>query len=205
MYDNQIRTLLSSPCQLRLGVVLRHHSLSSYTGLSCCCAFCSLATYVISSFFLFFFLTSIFEHSYLRCLTLQYLKHFTFSIISCLLTFTSSLTLHCITLLAITSNLFWGIDFSFSFPFLFLQLQARCLNFLHLQYTLPSLPSISALSLARACCWLSILLMRELYCSRNIMLHLQRSQIRNDLTTVTFTGVQDLHPARHLLPYLLLP
>ena len=31
MYSNWIRTLLSSFCQLRLGVVLRHHYLSSYT------------------------------------------------------------------------------------------------------------------------------------------------------------------------------
>ena len=31
MYRNWIRILLSSPCQLRLKVVLRHHSLSSYT------------------------------------------------------------------------------------------------------------------------------------------------------------------------------
>ena len=31
MYYNQIRTLLSSPCQLGLGVVLRHLSLCPYT------------------------------------------------------------------------------------------------------------------------------------------------------------------------------
>ena len=30
MYSNQIETLLSSSCQLGLGVALRHHSLSSY-------------------------------------------------------------------------------------------------------------------------------------------------------------------------------
>ena len=170
-----------------------------------CCAFCGLATYIAFFFLLFFFLTSIFGHSYLKWLTLQHLKHFTFSIISYLLTFTSSLTSHYITLLAITSNLFWEINLLFSSPFLFLQLWARCPNLLYLQHTLPSLPSIFALSLARAYCWLSISLIRELYYSRDIMLYLQRSQIRNDLTTVTSTGVQDFHPARHLLPYLLLP
>ena len=156
-------------------------------------------------FFLFFFSTSIFGHSHLRCPTFQHLKHFTFSIISCLLTFTSCLTLHCITLLAITSNLFWRINLLFSFSFLFLQLQARCPNLLYPQYTLSSLFSISALSLARACHWLSIPSMRELYYSRDIMLCLWRSQIKNDLTTVMSTRVQDLYPARHLLPYLLLP
>ena len=30
IYSNQMGTLLSSPCQLGLGVVLRHYSLSSY-------------------------------------------------------------------------------------------------------------------------------------------------------------------------------
>jgi len=31
MYSNQMGTLLSSSCQLRLGVILRHLSLSSYS------------------------------------------------------------------------------------------------------------------------------------------------------------------------------
>ena len=145
--------------------------------------------------------TLIFGHFHLRCPIPQHLKHLTSSIVSCLLTFTSSLTPHCITLLAITSNLFWRTDFLFFSTLLFLQLQARCPNLLHPQHTLSSLSSISALSLARAYHWLSIPLRRELYCSRDIMLHLQRSQMRNDLTTVMSTRVQDLHPARHLLPY----
>ena len=46
--------------------------------------------------------------------------------------------------------------------------------------------------------------MRELYCSRDMMLCLQRSQMRSDLTTVMSTRVQDFHPARYLLSYLLL-
>jgi len=37
--QNQIETLLSSPCQLGLGMVLRHHSLSSYI---------EIGTYVIT-------------------------------------------------------------------------------------------------------------------------------------------------------------
>ena len=115
------------------------------------CTFCSLATCTASFSLLFFFSTSIFGYFHLRCPTLQHLKYFTFSVISCLLTFTSSLTLQYITLLAITSNLFWRISFSFFSHFLFLQLQARCPNLLYLQHTLPPFLSISALSLARAC------------------------------------------------------
>ena len=146
-----------------------------HAGLPCCCTFCNLATYTISSSLLLLFPTSIFGHSHLRCLVPQHLKHLTPFIVSCLFTFTFSLTLHYITLLAITSNLFWRINFPFSSTLLFLQLWARCLNLLHPQYTLPSLPSISIPSLARAYHWLSILLRRELYCSRDIMLYLQRS------------------------------
>ena len=102
-----------------------------YTGLLSCCAFCGLATHAVSSSLLFFFSTSIFGYFHLGYLIPQHLKHFTSSIISCLLTFTFSSTLHCITLLAVTSNLFWGIGFPFSSCFLFLQLQARCPNLLH--------------------------------------------------------------------------
>ena len=70
-----------------------------------------------------------FRHFYLKCPTPQHLKYLTFSIISFLLILTSSLTLHFITLLNNTLNLFLGISFPFSFSFLFLQLQTRCLNF----------------------------------------------------------------------------
>ena len=139
------------------------------------------------------------EHSLHLCPFFPHLKHST-STISCFL-IVLSFTSHYITLLDNTSNLFWGVVFLFSSSSLFLQFRARCPNFLHPQHILPSLPSISALSLARTHRWLSILLIRELYCSRDMVLHLQRSQSRNDLTNVTSTGAQDLHPARHLLPY----
>jgi len=58
-----------------------------------------------------------------------YLKYCTVFSFFCFLT-TSSLILHCITLLANIADLFWGTDFFFSFSFLFLQFQAKCLNFL---------------------------------------------------------------------------
>ena len=154
---------------------------------------------------LFSFSTTMFGHSHLQCPVPLHLKHCTSSTTSCLLTFTSFLKPHLITLLASTSNLFWRVDLPFSSCSLFLQLWTKCPNFLYPQYILPSLPSISALSLARACHWLSILPIRELYCSRDMVLYLWRSQNRSDLTNVMSTGVQDLHPARHLLPYLLLP
>ena len=149
--------------------------------LSSCCAFCGLTTCAASSLLLLSFSTFIFEHSHLKCPTPQHLKYLIFPTISFLLVLTSSLTPHCITLLAITSNLFWGVSFPFISSFLFLQLQARYLNLLHSQHTLLSLLSISALSLVRAYHCLSIPLMRELYCSRDMMLHFQRSQIRNDV------------------------
>jgi len=161
-----------------------HFSQYSYTfssighaSLPCCCAFCGLAICTISFSLFLFFSTSIFKYSYLRYPIPQHLKHLTPSIVFCLLTFTFSLTLYCITLLAITSNLFWGIDFLFSSTLLFLQLWTRCPNLLHPQYTLPSLLSISALSLTRACYWLSILLRRELYCSRDIMLYITNGHL----------------------------
>ena len=126
-----------------------------HAGLLSCCAFHGLATHTASFFFFLCFFTLIFGHSHLKCPTLQHLKHFTSSSTFCYLTSTSSLTLHCITLLANTSNLFWEIGFPFSPLLLFLQLQARCPNFLYPQHFLPS---NSALNLARAFFWLSILL-----------------------------------------------
>ena len=135
-----------------------------YTSLLFYYTFCGLVTYVASFSFLFFFSISIFGHFHLECSTPQYLKHCTpFFTVFYFFTFTSSFTLHCIILFAIISNLFWEISFLFISSFLFLQLQTRCLNFLHSQYTFPSLPPISALSLARVYHWLSIPFMRELY------------------------------------------
>ena len=121
-----------------------------HAGLFSCYTFCRLTACATSSLLLLFFSTSIFGHSHLQYPTPQYLKHCTpFSTVSCFLTFTSSLTSHCITLLAIASNLFWEIGFPFAPFFLFLQLQARYLSFLHSQYVVPS---ISALSLVRTHC-----------------------------------------------------
>ena len=78
-------------------------------------------------------------------------------------------TPHCITWLLNISNLFWGIVFSFSPSALFLQFWARYPNLLQLKHIFPFLPSSSALNLARACFWLSMLLMRELYCVWDIV------------------------------------
>ena len=134
-----------------------------------CYAFCGLAIHTASLFFFLFLSTSIFGHFHLQCPTPQHQKHFTSPTLSCCFISTSSFTLHCIILLAITSNLFWGINFPFASPILFLQLRARYPNLLHPQHILLSFSSISALSLARAHHWLSIPLMRELYCSRDIV------------------------------------
>ena len=144
-----------------------------HTGFLSCCAFCGPTIYAIYLLLLFSLSTSMFEHFHLWCLTFQHLKHFTSSssTISCLLTFTSSLTLYCITLFAITSNLFQRISFPF-ISFLFLQLQTRCPNLLQYQHILLLLPSNFTLSLVKVYCWLSMLLMRELYCSRDMVLHL---------------------------------
>ena len=77
------------------------------------------------------------------CPSSPHLKHST-TAISCLLIVLSS-TLHCITLLFSTSNLFWGMAILFSPSFLFLQLQARCLNPLQFQHSLFLFPSNFAL------------------------------------------------------------
>ena len=88
----------------------------------------------------------------------------------CLLIILSS-TSHCITLLLNISNLFWGIVFLFFF-FSFLQFWARCLNSLQLLHNFPLLSSSSSFSLARVCFSLSKLLINELYCCKDIVLHL---------------------------------
>ena len=147
-----------------------------YASLSPCCTFCRLTTHATSSSLFLFFSTSMFGHSHLQCPIPQHLKHLTSSTISFLPIFTSSLTLHLITLLNNTSNLFLGISFPFFSFFLFLQLQARCLNFLQLQHSLSLLLSNCTLSEARAHFSLSMLLRRLLYWSRDMVLCLQRDQ-----------------------------
>ena len=107
-----------------------------------------------------------------------------------------------ITQLANTSNLFLGISFPFFLLILFLQLQTRYLNFLYLKHSLLSLSSSSAFNLTRAYCWLSILLIKELYCLRNIMLCPSRSnKVLISLITTTSIREQDLHPTKYLLLY----
>ena len=105
------------PCALLYSCTFFH---KRCTNLFPCCTFCGLATCAASSSPLLCFSTSTFRHSYLKCPTSQYLKHLTPSSTSCHLTFTSPFIPHCITLLANTSNLFWGIGFLFSSLFLFL-------------------------------------------------------------------------------------
>jgi len=140
-------------------------SYAEYTGLLLRCTFCSSTIYATYSLLLFYLSTSMFGHSHLQCPTFQYLKHFTSSILSCCLTFTSSHTLYYITLVANISYLFWGFSlFSFSSSFLVLQLQARCPNFLQLQHSFSLLFSNCALSEVRAHFSLSMLLRRLLYC-----------------------------------------
>ena len=129
------------------------HAFRKCTSLSSCCTFCGLTTHVTFPLLLLSFSTLIFGYFHLQYPTPQHLKHYTpSSTVFCFLTSTSSFTPHCITLLTITSNLFWGTSFPFASFFLFLQLWARCLNFLYSQYILPSLSFISALSLVRAYC-----------------------------------------------------
>jgi len=49
---------------------------------------------------------------------------------------------------------------------------------------------------------LSKLLINELYCCRDMVLHLCKgTDLMVDLTKVTSVGTQDLYPTKHLLPY----
>ena len=105
------------------------HASSLFLVSSHCCTFPSVGC-TASPHFLFSFSTTMFGHSHLWCPIPLHLKHCTSSTTSCLPTFSSSLTLHCITLLAIFSNLFWETGFPFT-SFIFLQLWTRCPNFLH--------------------------------------------------------------------------
>ena len=99
-----------------------------------------------------------------------YLKHSTFTVFCFLIIL--SFTLHCITLLDNTSNLFWGVVPLFSFLSLFLQFWARCLNPLQLQHSRSFFSSNFALNEVRACFCLSKLLINELYCCKDMVLHL---------------------------------
>jgi len=136
-----------------------------------------------------------------QCPFSSYLKHLTTIFISCLLIHYSP-SLLCITLLLNTSNLFWEIVSLSSSFLLFLQFQAKCLNFLQYLYNFFVLPSNSSLSLMREYCCLSIVLIKSLYCCRDIILCLRGIEWMIDLTSYTMsTGVQDLHLARVLLPY----
>ena len=107
-------------------------------------------------------------HSHFLCPFSSHTKHLT-STSSITFCFLTSFTPHYITQFPNTLNLLLGTVFFFcSFPHL--QFGARCPNFPHLLHSFPFLPSNSALNLARACLWLSILLIRLLYCSRDIVL-----------------------------------
>ena len=86
------------------------------------CTFCSLVACATLS------LSFHNGHSLHLCPSSPHLKHLT-TTVSCLL-IVLSLTLHCITLLDNTSNLFREITSLFSFSLLLLQLWARCPNFL---------------------------------------------------------------------------
>ena len=88
------------------------HAGSSFLTFSCYCAFPFIG-YAASSHFLFFFSISMFGYSHLQYPILLHLKHCTSSTTSCLLTFTSSLILYFITLLANTLNLSQRTDFPF--------------------------------------------------------------------------------------------
>ena len=134
---------------------------------SFCCAFCGMATHATSSTTCNFFSPFQRGHSLHLCPFSPYLKHSTFTI-SCFLIILF-FTLHCITLLDNTSNLFWGMVSLFFFSSLFLQFQARCPNPLQLQHSC-SFSSNFALNEVRACFCLSKLLINELYCCKDMVL-----------------------------------
>ena len=166
---------------------LNRHTSSRMPFPQCSCAFChkTYAGLLLYSFFYTFggivthttpsttrnFFSSFQRgHSLHLCPSSPHLKHFTFTISCFLIIF--SFTLHCITLLDNTSNLFWGAVPLFSFPSLFLQFQARCLNPLQFQHSRSFFPSNFALNEVRACFCLSKLLINELYYCKDIVLRL---------------------------------
>ena len=142
-----------------------------HAGLFSCYAFYGLATCITSSSLLLSLSTFMFEHFHFWCSTPQHLKYFTFSSsLFCHLIFTSLLILYYITQLINTLNLFLEIGFLSSSPILFLQLWTRCPNFLQLKHFLLFFSSSSALSLVKVCHWLSMMLIKESYYLRNIVL-----------------------------------
>ena len=137
-----------------------------------CCTSYGMVTCTAFSITHIFF--SVFQREYFLhlCSFSPHLKHSTS--ITFYLFIVLSFTPHCITLLNNTSNLFWEIVVPFSPSLLFLQLQARYPNFLQLKHNFPFLLSSSSLSLVRVCFSLSILLMMELYCCRDMVLYLYK-------------------------------
>ena len=129
-----------------------------------------MATHTISSTTRNFFSPFQREHSLHLCLFSLHLKHSTFTVFCFLIIL--FFTLHCITLLDNTSNLFWGAVSLFSFPSLFLQFWARCLNPLQPQHSRSFFPSNFALNEVRTCFCLSKLLINELYCCKDMILRL---------------------------------
>ena len=137
---------------------------------SFCCTFCGMATYAASSTTHNFFSPFQKGHSLHLCPFSPHLKYSTFTV-SCffiILSFTSCY----ITLLDNTSNLFWEVVPLFSFPSLFLQFRTRCPNPLQLQHSCSFFPSNFVLNEVRVCFCLSKLLINELYCCKDIVLHL---------------------------------
>jgi len=139
---------------------------------SFCYAFCGMATCAISSTTHNFFSPFQRGHSLHLCPFSPYLKHSTFTV-SCFFIILSFIS-HCITLLDNTSNLFWGAVSLFSFPSLFLQFQARCLNPLQLQHSRSFFSSNFALNAVRTHFCLSKSLINELYCCKDMVLHLYK-------------------------------
>ena len=136
---------------------------TEHAGSFCWCIFCGFVR-----------CTTLFHsgHSLHLCSFSPHLKHSTSTTPTFLIILFS--TLHCITLLFNTSNLFWGIVTPFSVSFCFLQFWARCLNPLQLKHNFPLLSSSSSLSLVRECFSLSKLLISTLYCCKDIVLRLCR-------------------------------
>ena len=173
-------------------------SLTGRAGLSFCCAFCGLAICTAFSFLTYN------EYSLYLCPFSLHLKHSTSTTPILLIVLFS--TPHCIILLLNTSNLFWGTTVLFPSSFCFLQFRTRCPNPLQLKHSFSLLLSSSSLSLVRVCFSLSILLINELYCCKDIVLRLYKgTDLMVSLTTVMFVGTQDLYLTKYLLPYWLLP
>jgi len=151
-------------CVIHLSMLMTAPLGSSPFTLQCCFIFfhTPCGSVASSPHFSFFF-----GHSHFLCAFSPHLKHYgLFSMTSCLL---SSLTPYCITWLFNTSNLF-SIIVSFFCSSPLLHFWARYPNFPHFLHILSSLPSSSALNLARAYFWLSISLISWLYWSKDIAL-----------------------------------